>query len=48
MGIIHMAVQDYSRAATAFDAASRANPLMNIARERAAYARELKRLTSPQ
>lgn len=41
MGIVHMARRDYAAAATAFTAASRANPRMNIARERARQARDL-------
>jgi Flp pilus assembly protein TadD len=41
IGIVHMAVRDYVRAAQAFDAASRQDPTMAIARERAAQARQL-------
>ncbi|HJR59038.1 MAG TPA: tetratricopeptide repeat protein [Vicinamibacterales bacterium] len=43
IGIVHMAARDYVRAAKAFDAASRANPSMGIARERATQARQLGR-----
>lgn len=43
MGIVHMAVRDYPRAVAAFDAASRSNPLMAVARERAVQARQLAR-----
>ena len=43
LGILHMARRDYRGAAAAFDAASRARPTMNIARERALQARVLQR-----
>jgi Flp pilus assembly protein TadD len=43
IGILHMAGRDYAGAAKAFDAASRANPSMRIARERALQARQLGR-----
>ncbi|HET7219117.1 MAG TPA: tetratricopeptide repeat protein, partial [Vicinamibacterales bacterium] len=41
LGILHMARRDYRRAAAAFDAASRAKPTFNVARERALQARVL-------
>jgi Flp pilus assembly protein TadD len=41
LGILHMAQRDYRSAAAAFDAASRAKPTFNIARERALQARVL-------
>ena len=41
VGILHMAGRDYVRAAASFDAASRAEPRLNLARARAAQAREL-------
>jgi tetratricopeptide (TPR) repeat protein len=43
LGILHMAQRDYRSAAAAFDAASRAKPTLNIARERALQARVLMR-----
>jgi len=43
LGILHMARRDYRGAVAAFDAASRARPTMNIARERALQARVLVR-----
>jgi tetratricopeptide (TPR) repeat protein len=43
MGIVHMAVRDYHRAVAAFDAASRSNPFMAVARERAVQARQFAR-----
>ena len=43
MGIVHLAVRDYPKATAAFDAASRANPSMSIARERALQARLMTR-----
>jgi Flp pilus assembly protein TadD len=43
MGIVHMAGRNYATAADAFDAASRLDPLLNIARERAKQARRLER-----
>ena len=43
LGILHMARRDYISAAAAFDAASRARPALNIARERAQQARALLR-----
>jgi Flp pilus assembly protein TadD len=46
LGILHMARRDYRGAAAAFDAASRARPTMNIARERALHARVLARTAS--
>jgi len=46
LGILHMARRDYHGAAAAFDAASRARPTMNIARERALRARVLERTTA--
>ena len=46
LGILHMARRDYRGAAAAFDAASRARPTMNIARERALQARVLARTAS--
>ena len=46
LGILHMARRDYRGAAAAFDAASRARPTMNIARERALHARVLERTAS--
>jgi Flp pilus assembly protein TadD len=42
-GILHMARRDYRSAAAAFDAASRARPTLNLARERAQQARTLLR-----
>lgn len=44
LGILHMAQRDYRSAAAAFDAASRAKPTLNIARERALQARVLIRV----
>ena len=41
LGILHLAQRDYRRAASAFDAASRARPTFNLARERALQARVL-------
>lgn len=41
LGILHMAQRDYRSAAAAFDAASRARPTLNVARERALQARAL-------
>ena len=41
MGIVHMARRNYAKATAAFDAASRANPEMDIARDRAKQARYL-------
>ena len=41
LGILHLARRDYRRAASAFDAASRARPTFNLARERALQARVL-------
>ena len=41
LGILHLAQRDYRRAASAFDAASRARPTFNLARERARQARVL-------
>jgi tetratricopeptide (TPR) repeat protein len=46
VGILHMAGRDYVQAAAAFDAASRAEPLLNAARTRAAQARELAHRTA--
>jgi Flp pilus assembly protein TadD len=46
LGILHMARRDYRGATAAFDAASRARPTMNIARERALQARVLARTAS--
>ena len=43
MGIVHMAARNYATAAASFDAASRANPTMNVARERAQQARVFQR-----
>jgi tetratricopeptide (TPR) repeat protein len=39
IGIVHLAAGDQSAAVAAFDAASRANPLLAIARERASHVR---------
>jgi hypothetical protein len=39
IGIAHLASRDYPAAVAAFDAASRANPLLAIARERASHVR---------
>ena len=39
IGIAHLASRDYPAAVAAFDAASRANPLLAIARERASQVR---------
>ena len=39
IGIAHLASKDYPAAVAAFDAASRANPLLAIARERASQVR---------
>jgi Flp pilus assembly protein TadD len=47
LGIVYMAGRNYRDAAAAFDAASRARPTLNIARERASEARSLAR-TAPQ
>jgi len=43
MGIVHMAGGNYALATSAFNAASRSNPSMSIARERASQARRLAR-----
>lgn len=43
MGIVHLAQRNYTSAAAAFNAASRANPLMKVAREHAHRARRLER-----
>lgn len=47
MGIVHLAARNYALAAAAFDAASRANPTMSIARARASQARRLERAAAP-
>ena len=46
VGILHMAGRDYVRAAASFDAASRAEPLLNLARTRATQARDLAHQTA--
>jgi Flp pilus assembly protein TadD len=48
LGILHMAQRDYRSAAAAFDAASRARPTLNVARERALQARVLMRAAPPE
>jgi len=47
LGILYMAGRNYRAATAAFDAASRARPTLNIARERASQARALSR-SAPQ
>ena len=42
IGVVHMAMRDYAEATKAFDAASRRDPTMAIARERAKQARALR------
>ena len=48
LGILRMAAREYGRAATAFDAASRAEPRMHLARARAEQARDLGYATTPK
>lgn len=43
IGIVYMAGRDYAQAAKAFDAASRRDPRMAVARDRASQARQLER-----
>ena len=45
LGIVYMAGRNYQAATAAFDAASRAQPTLNLARERASQARGLSRTT---
>ena len=47
LGIVYMAGRNYRAATAAFDAASRARPTLNLARERASQARALTRTAQP-
>jgi tetratricopeptide (TPR) repeat protein len=47
LGILYLAGRNYQAATAAFDAASRARPTLNLARERASQARALSRIAPP-